>query len=103
MSLSINLSIMYVKITATSYKNNFDTIALSPLEVIGIFNFRDFHIPVIVSTNMAKAIRNNIPDIGMKKVDTTANNLNDDFCIDDNKMANCVFMKLVIVPLLFYK
>lgn len=79
MSLSINLSIMYVKITATSYKNNFDTIALSPLEVIGIFNFRDFHIPVIVSTNMAKPIRNNIPDIGMKKVDTTANNLNDDF------------------------
>tara|TARA_R110000868_G_scaffold301058_2_gene561499 strand:- start:444 stop:656 length:213 start_codon:yes stop_codon:yes gene_type:complete len=70
---------MYVKITATSYKNNFDTIALSPLEVIGIFNFRDFHIPVIVSTNMAKPIRNNIPDIGMKKVDTTANNLNDDF------------------------
>ena len=65
---------MYVKITATSYKNNFDTIALSPLEVIGIFNFRDFHIPVIVSTNMAKAIRNNIHDIVIKKVDITANN-----------------------------
>lgn len=79
MSLSINLSIMYVKITATSYKNNFDTIALSLLDVIGIFSFRDFHMPVIVSTKMAKTIRNNIPDIGMKKVDTTANNLNDDF------------------------
>jgi len=94
---------MYVKITATSYKNNFDIIALSLLEVIGIFSFLDFHIPVIVSTKMAKAIRNNIPDIGMKKVDITANNLNDDFCIDNNKMANCAFIKLVIVPLLFYK
>jgi hypothetical protein len=49
-------------------------IAESFLDVIGMPNFLAFHIPVIVSITMANPIKNKIPVIGKKKVDTTANN-----------------------------
>ena len=58
--------------TATSYRNNLDTIADSPLDVILILSFLAFQIPVIVSTKIAKPIKNKIPEIGKKKADTTA-------------------------------
>lgn len=49
-------------------------IAESFLDVIGMFSFFDFHTPVIVSITMANPIKNKIPEMGKKKVDTTANN-----------------------------
>jgi hypothetical protein len=49
-------------------------IAESFLDVIGMPNFLAFHIPVTVSITMANPIKNKIPVIGKKKVDTTANN-----------------------------
>jgi hypothetical protein len=49
-------------------------IAESFLDVIGMPNFLAFHTPVIVSITMANPIKNKIPEIGKKKVDTTANN-----------------------------
>ena len=70
-------------------------IAESFLDVIGIFNFLDFHIPVIVSITIAKPIKKSMPVIGKKKVDTTANNWRDDFCIEDTKIDNCSFIRVL--------
>ena len=78
--------------TATSYRNNLDTIADSPRDVILSFNFLAFHIPVMVSTKIAKPIRNSMPDIGKKKADTTDKSWIMYFWIVDNRIANCTFI-----------
>ena len=70
-------------------------IADSFLDVIGMPNFLDFHIPVSVSITIAKPIKNNIPDIGKKKAPITAKSCTIDCLIVDNKMANCSLIVLV--------
>ena len=72
--------------TASSYKNNFEIIAESFRDVIGMFNFLDFQIPVNVSTKMANPIKNKIPDIGKKNAPIIANNFGDARRILLNKM-----------------
>jgi hypothetical protein len=58
-------------------------------------SFLDFHIPVSVSTKIANPIKNNIPEIGKKKEPTTANICMIDFCIEDKRMANCIFIRVL--------
>ena len=64
-------------------------IADSFLDVIGMPNFLDFHIPVSVSITIAKPIKNNIPDIGKKKAPITVNSCIIYCLIEANKMASC--------------
>ena len=59
------------------------------LDVIGMPNFLDFHIPVSVSTTIAKPIKKSIPDIGKKKAPITAKSCIIYCLIEANKMASC--------------
>jgi hypothetical protein len=72
--------------TASSYKNNFEIIAESFRDVIGMFNFLDFQIPVNVSIKMANPIKNKIPDIGKKNAPIIPSNFGDARRILLNKM-----------------
>ena len=82
--------------TASSYKNNFEIIAESFRDVIGMFNFLDFQIPVKVSTKMANPIKNKIPDIGKKNAPIIPSNFGDARRIFASKSINCNFIYLQI-------
>ena len=78
--------------TANSYKNNFEMTADNFRDVIGIFNFFAFQIPVKVSTNIANPTRNKIPDIGKKNAPTTASNFVNDNRMFASNIYNCNFI-----------
>jgi hypothetical protein len=73
------------------------TICESPLEVIGFFSFRLFHIPVIVSRIIAKAIKTRIPEIGRKKENTIADIWRAFSLSLVSNIVNCVFIVLVVL------
>ena len=81
---------------ASSYKNNFEIMAESFRDVIGMFNFLDFQIPVKVSTKMANPIKNKIPDIGKKNAPIIPSNFGNARRIFASKTINCNFIYLQI-------
>ena len=83
--------------TAISYKNNFEITADNFRDVIGIFNFLDFQIPVKVSTKIANPIKNKIPEICKKNAAIIPSNFGDARRILLNKINNCIFIDCQIV------
>jgi len=69
-------------------------IADRPLLVIGTLCLMLFHTPVIVSNRMTNPTRNNSPEIGIKNVLITANNLNQLACMVTNSMVSCDLTRL---------
>ena len=76
-------------ITVTSYSNILLMIADRPLLVIGTLCLTDFHTPVTVSNAITNPTRNNSPEIGIRNVLITANNLNQLACMVANSMVSC--------------
>ena len=71
-------------------------IAESFLDVIGMFSFLAFHIPVSVSITMANPIKKSIPVIGKKKAPIMPSNFVDAKRIFVNNMNSCVLMDLYL-------